>query len=151
MGIPMPVESVVHEVDLSDEWAALSQQLETAMQEETATAVQETAQAQHDAQVPTPVLIPAEAAQSQAEEAAEAPAFDLELQSVAPVEVAESETLAADSLIADLAGELDSITSSLGIPAGPSRRPGASFRCATRSCETPAAAKPPAAVNPPAA
>ena len=34
MGIPMPVESVVHEVDLSDEWAALSQQLETAMQED---------------------------------------------------------------------------------------------------------------------
>ncbi len=33
MGIPMPVVSAVHEVDLSDEWAALSQQLETAMKE----------------------------------------------------------------------------------------------------------------------
>ncbi len=146
MAIPMPVESVVHEVDLSDEWAALSQQLETAMQEETATAVQETAKAQHDVQVPASVLIPAEAAQSQAEAIAEAPAFDLELQSAAPVEVVESETLAADALIADLAGELDSITSSLGIPAG--TVPAASVRA---SAAPPAAAKPPAAATPPAA
>jgi tetratricopeptide (TPR) repeat protein len=144
MAIPMPVESVVHEVDLSDEWAALSQQLETAMQEEAAPSVQETAKAQHDAQVPAPVLIPAEAAQSQAEAADEAPAFDLELQSAAPVEVTESETLAADSLIADLAGELDSITSSLGIPAG--TVPAAPMQA---SAAPPAAAKPPAAVKPP--
>ncbi|MGD0908283.1 MAG: tetratricopeptide repeat protein, partial [Candidatus Acidiferrales bacterium] len=34
MGIPMPVESVVHEVDLSDEWAALSRQLEDSIQQE---------------------------------------------------------------------------------------------------------------------
>jgi tetratricopeptide (TPR) repeat protein len=116
MGIPMPVESVVHEVDLSDEWAALSQQLETAMQEETASAPEEAAQSQ---QVPAQVLIPAEAAQLQAEAAVEAPAFDLELQSAAPVEVTESDTLTADSLLADLAGDLESVSSSLGLPAVP--------------------------------
>jgi pilus assembly protein FimV len=119
MGIPMPVESVVHEVDLSDEWAALSQQLETAMKEEPASAVQESAPPQEDAQVSAPALIPAEAAQIQAEAAAEAPAFDLELQPAVPVGVAISETLAADSLFADLLGDMDSITASLGGPAEP--------------------------------
>jgi tetratricopeptide (TPR) repeat protein len=59
-------------------------------------------------------LIPAEAAQLQAEAASEAPAFDLELLAPAPVGAAESKTLEADSLIADLVGDLDSITSSLG-------------------------------------
>jgi tetratricopeptide (TPR) repeat protein len=91
-------------------------------------------------------LIPAEAAQSQAEAIAEAPDFDLELQSAAPVEIVESETLAADALIADLAGELDSITSSLGIPAG--TVPAAPVQA---SAAPPAAAKPPAPAKPPAA
>ena len=146
MAMPMPVESVVHEVDLSDEWAALSQQLETAMQEETTAAVQEASHPQHGVQVPAPVLIPAEAAQVQAEAADEAPAFDLELQSAEPVEVVESDTLAADSLIADLAGDLDSITSSLGIPAVPV--PPAPVQ---GSVPAPVAAKPPEAAKPPAA
>jgi len=146
MPMPMPVESVVHEVDLSDEWAALSQQLETAMQEETTAAVQEASHPQHGVQVPAPVLIPAEAAQVQAEAADEAPAFDLELQSAEPVEVVESDTLAADSLIADLAGDLDSITSSLGIPAVPV--PPAPVQ---GSVPAPVAAKPPEAAKPPAA
>jgi tetratricopeptide (TPR) repeat protein len=115
MGIPMPVESVVHEVDLSDEWAALSQQLETAMQEETSSPVHEGAPPLQDDHASAPVLIPGDAAQMQAETAAEAPAFDLELQSAVPVGVADSETLAADSLIADLAEDLESITSSLGL------------------------------------
>jgi tetratricopeptide (TPR) repeat protein len=114
MGIPMPVESVVHEVDLSDEWAALSEQLETAMKEETPGAVEEDAPLQDD-RASAPVLIPADEAQMQAETAAEAPAFDLELQSAVPVGAHESETLAADSLMADLAGDLESITSSLGL------------------------------------
>ena len=145
MPMPMPVESVVHEVDLSDEWAALSQQLETAMQEETTAAVQEASHPQHGVQVPAPVLIPAEAAQVQAEAADEVPAFDLELQSAEPVEVVESDTLAADSLIADLAGDLDSITSSLGIPAVPV--PPAPVQ---GSVPAPVAAKPPEAAKPPA-
>jgi tetratricopeptide (TPR) repeat protein len=74
---PATVKSVVHEVDLSDEWAALSQQLDGAM---------------------------------------EAPAFDLEQQSAAHVGAQQDEGLSADSLLADLAMELESATSSLGIP-----------------------------------
>ncbi len=93
MGIPMPVESAVHEVDLSDEWAALSQQFETAMREETSSAIPEAALPPQGAQIVAPVLTPAEPAQMQAEAAAEAPAFDLELQPAAPAGVAESETL----------------------------------------------------------
>ena len=119
MGIPMPVESVVHEVDLSDEWAALSQQLETAMKEDPDSAVREAALTRQGAQIPTPALIPAEPAQMQAEAAAEAPGFDLELQTATPVGVAHRETLAGDSLIADLAEDLESITSSLGGSAEP--------------------------------
>ena len=76
-GSPAAVKSVVHEVDLSDEWAALSQQLDGAM---------------------------------------EAPAFDLEQQSAAPVGAPQDEALSADSLLVDLAMELESATSSLGIP-----------------------------------
>jgi tetratricopeptide (TPR) repeat protein len=74
---PPSVKSVVHEVDLSDEWAALSQQLDAAI---------------------------------------EAPAFDLEQQPAAPVGPPQDEALSADSLLADLAMELESATSSLGIP-----------------------------------
>ena len=115
----MPVESVVHEVDLSDEWAALSEQLETAMQGDPATAVPQIAPPQQGVEIPAPVLIPAEAEQAQDEAANEVPAFDLELQSVAPVEVPVSDTFAADALMADLAGDLESMTSSLGLPAEP--------------------------------
>lgn len=151
MAVPMPVESVVHEVDLSDEWAALSQQLESAMQEETVTAVQEPAKGQPGAQAHTPVPIPAEAAHSKPEVTAEAPAFDLELQSAAPEEAAESEALSADSLIADLAGELDSITSSLGIPAGTVPAAPVQASAAPPVAKAPEAAKPPATAKPPAA
>ena len=115
MHTPDTAESVVHEVDLSDEWAALSQQLETAMQEEHAAAV-------HDAASPrksAPAPIPAEPAQMQAEAIAEAPSFDLELQTAEPVGVTKSETAAGDALLADLAGDLESMTSSLGIPDEP--------------------------------
>ncbi len=115
MGTPAPAESAVHEVDLSDEWAALSQQLETAMQEESAPASQEAAPPRKDA----PVSIPSEPAQRQAEAVAEAPAFDLELQTAAPVGVADCETAVGDSLLADLADDLESMTSSLGMPAEP--------------------------------
>jgi tetratricopeptide (TPR) repeat protein len=118
--VPVPVESAVHEVDLSDEWAALSEQLENAMQEEPATPASQPVAPPPAAPPPAPVLVPAEAAQAQLEaEAAEAPAFDLELQPAAPVAVAESHVSAADALIADLTADLESITSSLGISAGP--------------------------------
>jgi tetratricopeptide (TPR) repeat protein len=121
MGIPMPAEttvheSVVHEVDLSEEWAALSQQLESAMQEEpaAASATQAPAPVREAAEAVSPLLIPVDPADVQIPAAAEAPSFDLELQAVPPVEVTANETLAADALFADLAGDLESITSNLG-------------------------------------
>jgi len=120
LGTPVPVESVVHEVDLSDEWAALSEQLETAMQEEGTPPVPGAASPQHAAQASTP-LKPEEPARAQTEPAAEAPAFDLELQSAAPAGVGGSKTQAADSLFADLAEDMESVTSSLGLPEVPVR------------------------------
>ena len=107
-------ESSVHEVDLSDEWAALSQQLETSMLEEPDPTIQESGLPQQGTEIPTPVLIPV-AAQNEAEATAQTPAYDFELQSDEPVAAAQNETHAADSLIADLAGDLDSFASSLGI------------------------------------
>ncbi len=130
MGIPMPFESVVHEVDLSDEWAALSQQLETAMKDDSRAAVVEPAPVAEDDQDAAPVLIPAEPEPLHAEadaSAAEAPAFDLELQSAAPVEIPQSDGLSADALMADLAGDLESMTSSLGLPPEMAHAPAQSF------------------------
>jgi len=99
-GVPMPVESVVHEVDLSEEWAALSQQLEDAM-EDAAT-----------------VTEPEPAPETPLEEvAAEAPAFDLELQPVSAAGMATNETTKGDSVLAELATEFESVTSSMGLPA----------------------------------
>jgi tetratricopeptide (TPR) repeat protein len=110
---PAPVKSVVHEVDLSDEWAALSEQLggpaETATEAETPAA----AETPIEAAPPAPVAPPEKTPQPVH---AEAPAFDLELQSAAPASASQSESLAADSLFADLALELESATSSLGMP-----------------------------------
>jgi tetratricopeptide (TPR) repeat protein len=114
---PSPVRSVVHEVDLSDEWAALSQQLgdpTEAAFEAPADAVTET----HSEAAPAaPEVVPEEVVE---EVQASAPAFDLELQSPAPAPTVSSqeETAVADSLFADLALELESATSSLGIPKG---------------------------------
>jgi tetratricopeptide (TPR) repeat protein len=109
---PETAEPAVHEVDLSDEWAALSQQLETTMQEDAGAHGAEAAAEEPEPGVPEPVLIPANSAQAHAE----APSFDLELQAVAPIQAAPSDTLEADSLIADLAGELNSISAHLGLP-----------------------------------
>jgi tetratricopeptide (TPR) repeat protein len=60
---------------------------------------------------PQPVHVPTQAS-------AEVPAYDLELQpeGAIPVEVAENDPLSADALIAELTEDLDSLTSSLGIP-----------------------------------
>jgi tetratricopeptide (TPR) repeat protein len=117
-GIPMPVESVVHEVDLSDEWAALSQQIEMAMKEEATSASEEVVLAEDSAPVSDPVSAPDVPENVQPEPAAEAPAFDLELQSAIPVG-APGSTQAADALMADLAEDLESLTSSLGMPEAP--------------------------------
>ena len=121
--VPAAAESVVHEVDLSDEWAALSEQLDTAMHEEPAPPVQEPAPPRKSAKVPPPAAPPAQPAQVQAKAPVETPAFDLELQAPAPVEEEESETETADALFADLAGDMDSITESLGGTDEPVRAP----------------------------
>jgi tetratricopeptide (TPR) repeat protein len=126
LDMPMPVESVVHEVDLSDEWAALSEQLETAMEGEPNSGAQKAAPQEPDAQAPDPVATPKEPepvhAEAKAETPAEVPDFDLELQAAEPAEVvAESETQAGDALFADLAKDMESVTSSLGISAEPGR------------------------------
>ena len=99
VGIPMPVESVVHEVDLSDEWAALSQQLEDAVQSGPPAAAPEA--------VPVP---------HQEEVVAEVPTFDLELQPVSAAGLPEDETLTGDSLLAELATEFGSAASSIANP-----------------------------------
>ncbi|MBZ5697530.1 MAG: tetratricopeptide repeat protein [Acidobacteriia bacterium] len=121
---PIPVESNVHEVDLSDEWAALSQELEKAVED----AAEASAEASDDSAAAT------QPAQPEATVfALEAPAFDLEPQPAAPVGASQSETLSADALLADLAIELESATAALGIPAEVAKR------------ATPPAAQPPAA------
>jgi len=98
MGIPMPVESVVHEVDLSDEWAALSRQLEDPMP---------VGAQQPEALPPASFAIP------------EPPAFELELQPIPPAGAAAIEGLTADTLLADLAADFESAAASLGIPEEP--------------------------------
>jgi tetratricopeptide (TPR) repeat protein len=107
---PVSVKSVVHEVDLSDEWAALSQQLEAPIAEAPADA----APGAHSEAAPaTPVDVPEE---SEREVHEEAPAFDLELQPAVPTSASQVDRLTAESLLADLAMELESATSSLGMP-----------------------------------
>jgi tetratricopeptide (TPR) repeat protein len=109
IGFPAPVESAVHEVDLSDEWAALSQQLEGAVvkdaPEAPADASNDSAAATRPTQPEATVFAP------------EPPAFDLEPQPTEPVRASQNMTLSADALLADLATELESATSALGIPA----------------------------------
>ncbi len=107
MGIPMPVESAVHEVDLSDEWAALSQQLEEAIEQE-----------MPGAPVAEPEAIPAAVAQSREDEevAEEIPAFDLELQPVTLSGAAENEALSGDAMLAGLMADMESATENLGLP-----------------------------------
>jgi len=116
MGIPVPPESAVHEVDLSDEWAALSEQLESAMKAAPETAAEEAALPQESAEAPAPVLEPAALPemQAQAPAPAEAPAFDFELHTVQPVEVPNTDTLAEDTLLAALGQDLEAMSSSLG-------------------------------------
>src|SRR6267143_3573027 len=111
---PRPtVKSVVHEVDLSDEWAALSQQLGERTAKAPEAPVEAVPAVHLEAAPPVHVDVPEEAVK---EVHAEAPSFDLELQPAAPTIGSQAETLSVDSLFADLAMELESATSSLGIP-----------------------------------
>ncbi|MCU1342796.1 MAG: Tetratricopeptide repeat protein [Candidatus Acidoferrum typicum] len=110
-----PVRSVVHEVDLSDEWAALSQQLSDSSEAGSEAPSDEAAETHSETAAPAPEVAPEEAVK---EVHAQAPDFDLELQSPAPTGSSQEETETADALFADLAMELESATSSLGIPKG---------------------------------
>jgi tetratricopeptide (TPR) repeat protein len=112
---PIPVKSVVHEVDLSDEWAALSEQLDGATEEVVEAPDDAAPAAAHSEPAPpAPVVVPEEPAEE--EVLAEAPAFDLELQDAPPEATSQDEPLSADTLLADLASEFESASSSLGIP-----------------------------------
>ncbi len=117
-----PAESAVHEVDLSDEWAALSEQLD-----EPGSSLGAESAKEHS----TPEKLPEKAAQPSAppmpEPAApaEIPAFELELQPAAiSAEEAPRDAVSVDSFLDDLAGEFASAASSLGVPMGNSA-PGA--------------------------
>jgi tetratricopeptide (TPR) repeat protein len=112
MGIPMPVESAVHEVDLSDEWAALSQQLEEAIDQEMPGAA-----ASRTPSIPEPVAAQRVPQEQPEEVAEEIPAFDLELQPVAIAGTSEQEAMSGDAMLAGLAADMESVTESLGLPA----------------------------------
>ncbi len=118
---PVPAKSVVHEVDLSEEWAALSQQLDEAIEQEVSASPQAPEEAPESS---APVSVPKEAEEIldsvkeiQDEAAAEAPAFELELQAVAAEEKSDHGELSADELMADLMADLESATNSLKLPA----------------------------------
>jgi len=115
-------QSETHEVDLSEEWASLSQQLEDAMHAEPeptadapaieALAVEPDDAVVADSPIPPPAPIespePVEAATPIPAEPvhAEHPAFDLELEAPAPAGKGDV-SVSADQLLAELAAELD--------------------------------------------
>jgi tetratricopeptide (TPR) repeat protein len=108
-----PAESIVHEVDLSDEWAALSEQLDAETQEAAEAPVEAAPAAPKKPAPPLPVAAPPKPAEDVPEEE---PAFEVEQQHPAPAVASQGDALSADALLADLALELESATSSLGIP-----------------------------------
>jgi tetratricopeptide (TPR) repeat protein len=119
--VPAPTQpGGVYDVDLSDEWAALSQQVESTLNAESGDAGQGAAAPQQAAPPPTPApLHAAEPAPAMAP--AETAAFDLELQPVASAGVPANEKPAADALIKELAEDLESINPSLAAPQPPAR------------------------------
>jgi tetratricopeptide (TPR) repeat protein len=137
---PVPLESAVHEVDLSDEWAALSQQLDDAVEQEfPSPELNEPVALQQSEPAPEMEAIPEPVAQSEVEVTAEPPAFELELQPMVLAGVAENEMMSGDAMIADLMADLEVATESLRLPEEllPASKP------------APPAVPPP--VNPPAA
>ena len=136
---PAPTQPVVYDVDLSDEWAALSQQVESTLNAESGAAGQGAAAPQQAAPPPPPAPLPAaEPAQAVAESPAETAAFDLELQPVASPAVSANEK-PADALIKELAGDLESINPSLTAPQPPARAPHPNPTPTGASTGTPAA------------
>jgi tetratricopeptide (TPR) repeat protein len=118
---PAPGASVVHEVDLSDEWAALSVQLDEVMQTDAVDAAESTAAAETHARsavpVPEPPSQPIEESKATPDESSlEIPAFDLVPQPPASADAVEEEAILADSFLETLANELKDATLSLDRP-----------------------------------
>jgi tetratricopeptide (TPR) repeat protein len=145
-GTPAPPASVVHEVDLSDEWAALSVQLESG---KTDSGESEETPAEAEAEEPVSEFAPppvGESATEPAEPSPEIPAFDLVPEPpVSRAAAPQAEAAATDSFLQDLANDLEEATSSLKSPTPPAQ-PRAPQRA--RPVVPPAA--PPAKPAPPA-
>ena len=124
----VPHESAVHEVDLSDEWAALSQQLDDAIvQEDPAPAISEPVSQQLSTPAPAMETFAEAAAQIETPEfVAEAPAVELELQPMVLAGVAEGEMMSGDAMLADLMADLHLAGDSLGLPEEMPKMPQAS-------------------------
>jgi tetratricopeptide (TPR) repeat protein len=118
---PAPPASIVHEVDLSDEWAALSVQLDEVMKTEIADATESTAAAETQAPLAVPVPEPTpepieESPVTLDESSLEIPAFDLVPQPPVSADGAQEEASLADSFLKKLANELEDATLSLDVP-----------------------------------
>ena len=134
---PMPVESVVHEVDLSDEWAALSQQLEESTKAPAGASSKISADAAEE--ISTPSSDPGPAKQ---EAPIEEPAYELELEAQARSDAADADSITADNLLAELAKDIESATSSLKIPSESERtsKPAGAAKHSDNGAAVPAAA-----------
>lgn len=119
---PAPAASVVHEVDLSDEWAALSVQLEKG---KTDSGESEETPPEAEAEESVSEFAPPaveESATEPAEPSAEIPAFDLVPEPPASKAAAPQEEAGdADSFLQELANDLEEATSSLKSPIPPAQ------------------------------
>jgi tetratricopeptide (TPR) repeat protein len=123
---PSPATSVVHEVDLSDEWAALSVQLDEVMKTDPADAAVSTAAAETRAPSAVPVPEPkpeptqepvVKSKVTPDESSLEIPAFDLVPQPPEPADATQEEAVLAESFLKKLANDLEDATLSLDLPA----------------------------------
>ena len=137
-----PTGSVVHEVDLSDEWEALSQQLEDAMK---LTASSDSVSSAPSSSLDEAVALLSDAANFTSEDARETPtagetsAADFELQPENSSENTGAAALSADALLAELAVDLEGVSSSLGIGSESSQATPASMGQVANAAELPPA------------
>jgi len=116
---PAPAASVVHEVDLSDEWAALSVQLEKG---KTESPESDETPAEAETEEPVSEFVPPPVEESPTEPAElspEVPAFDLVPETPVSRAPKQREDVAADSFLQELSVELEQATSSLKTPTPP--------------------------------
>ena len=118
---PAAATSVVHEVDLSDEWAALSVQLDEVMKTDPVDAAGSTAATEMHARSAVPVREPThepvvESKVTPDDSSLEIPAFDLVPQPPVSADAVQEEALLADSFLKKLANDLEDATLSLDLP-----------------------------------